>query len=413
MSRPTSRLRRASRASLIIARRATVLGLCTWLITLTLWTGAGAALRSPATEWALKQIGNITDIAFLPTRAATILLGVVSQDPIANSGALRSVLLYHIVGWSVALTAMQLSAKALAHAWNPRTEPISPARRRFLRAAAVGGGAVAGSGGIVGCYATLIEPSMLRVTRHHVPIRDLPPELDGLRIAQISDTHFGRRVTAAHIAGAVRAAIDLKPDVFVLTGDYVSGEPALHTAATDLFLPIRDTGKPVFSVRGNHDWFHDGEDMGRHLHERSLGLIDNDRAFLDRHRRQTTRPSEAALVIAGVGDLTMHTVDFRAALAGIPDSLPRILLSHQPDVAEIDARHRIDLMLAGHTHGGQVRLPGLGSPIVPSRYGDRYAYGLIPGPRYPVVITSGVGLSILPIRLGMPPEIVEVTLVIA
>jgi predicted MPP superfamily phosphohydrolase len=94
---------------------------------------------------------------------------------------------------------------------------------------------------------------------------------------------------------------------------------------------------------------------------------------------------------------------------------PRLVIAHEPDTAEIGPLRdadapRIDLMLSGHTHGGQVRLPLVGAPIVPSRYGQKYAGGLVEGPRFPVLVSRGIGMSILPIRFAVAPEIVEVTL---
>jgi predicted MPP superfamily phosphohydrolase len=90
--------------------------------------------------------------------------------------------------------------------------------------------------------------------------------------------------------------------------------------------------------------------------------------------------------------------------------MPRLLLSHNPDAAEdprfLRARHRVDLMLSGHTHGGQVRLPVVGAPVIPSKYGQKYAAGLVQGPRCPVYVSRGLGLSGLPVRFGVPPEIV-------
>ena len=100
------------------------------------------------------------------------------------------------------------------------------------------------------------------------------------------------------------------------------------------------------------------------------------------------------------------------ALRDAPDTIARVLLSHNPDFAEDPAlaRHRIDLMISGHTHGGQVRLPFLGSPLIPSRFGQKYAYGHIRGPHCPVLVSAGVGMSLIPVRFGIDPEIVEITL---
>ncbi|MEM7755386.1 MAG: metallophosphoesterase [Planctomycetota bacterium] len=384
----------------------------TWLTVLVLWRDGGAAGLSPIADGALKSVGNTSEVAFLPARALAIIALSFTPEPFASSGGLRERFLYHLIAWGIVLGSVGVALLAARGVVRAQRSGCSPERRRFLRVGLGSSGALAAASGALGAYATLVEPSMVRTTRYRVPIAGLPRSLDGLRIVQISDTHLGRRVTEAHIARAVRIAIDLKPDIFALTGDYVSGGPELHKAATALLRPLAQTGRPVVSVLGNHDWFHDGRDMTRRLRAHGLNPIDNARVFLTADRRLTIHPARGSLALAGVGDLKWDRVDFNAALVGVPASMPRVLLSHQPDVAEFDpAGHRVDLMLSGHTHGGQVRVPGLGSPIVPSRYGDRYAYGLVRGPWCPVVINAGVGTSILPIRFGMPPEVTEITLV--
>ena len=210
------------------------------------------------------------------------------------------------------------------HSANP-----SKSRRRFL-AGFAGGAAIAASGSLV--YATTVEPVWLRVARYRVTVPRLPAALDGVRIAQLSDTHLGPFVPLARIASAVALCNRLRPDLVLLS-------------------------------------------------------------------------------IGGVGDLWEDAVDFERALGGCPTGTPRLLLSHNPDVAEqLPAGADVDLMLSGHTHGGQVRLPLFGSPFVPSRFGDKYAGGLVRGPRCRVLVSRGVGATVLPMRFGVRPEIVLLTL---
>src|SRR5262249_27308037 len=115
------------------------------------------------------------------------------------------------------------------------------------------------------------------------------------------------------------------------------------------------------------------------------------------------------LAISAVGDLWEDRQDYRRALDGLPASMPRLLLSHNPDVAEeaafIASGLRVDLMLSGHTHGGQIRLPGVGAPISSSRFGQKYCEGLVEGPACRVFVCRGIGVSAFPLRLGVPPEI--------
>jgi predicted MPP superfamily phosphohydrolase len=137
-------------------------------------------------------------------------------------------------------------------------------------------------------------------------------------------------------------------------------------------------------------------------------MLDNARCFLGSNRTLQALASRG-LCFAGVGDLYQDRQDYQAALGGLPAAMPRLLLSHNPDVAEekrfIASGLRVDLMLCGHTHGGQVRIPLVGTPVVPSRYGQKYAAGLVRGPVCSVFICRGVGLSVLPVRMGVRPEV--------
>src|SRR5262249_59370045 len=128
-------------------------------------------------------------------------------------------------------------------------------------------------------------------------------------------------------------------------------------------------------VLGSRDWWEDAERMRRALADAGIPLIDNDRRVLTPERRLVTA-AETGLAISAVGDLWEDRQDYRRALDGLPASMPRLLLSHNPDVAEeaafIASGLRVDLMLSGHTHGGQIRLPGVGAPISSSRFGQKY-----------------------------------------
>lgn len=294
-----------------------------------------------------------------------------------------------------------------------------PSRRRFL----VDGAAVAVAAPSAAMLATgtLATPWDLRLVKYRVAIRDLPRELDGLRIAQIADTHLGRFVPEEFIAKAVGMAIDLKPDVVALTGDYVYGGVAYIDRSAELFrvLGERLPGVPVVGVLGNHDWYADGRRMRAALEGVGVRMLDNAQTYLDATTRRLVDGVDAperALCLAGVGDMWTDRVDLSRALAGVPSDMPCVLLAHNPDTAELSEVKasrgpRVDLMLSGHTHGGQVRLPLMKPWFVPSRYGAKYEGGVVQGPRFRVVVSRGVGLSLAPMRLGVPPEVLEITLV--
>jgi predicted MPP superfamily phosphohydrolase len=142
-----------------------------------------------------------------------------------------------------------------------------------------------------------------------------------------------------------------------------------------------------------------------------IPLIDNDRLFLGPSGLSGEPPAADAICIGGVGDLWEAEIDAGRAFAGVPPSMPRLLLSHNPDAAEVlPPDLRVDLMLSGHTHGGQVAFPVIGAPLAPTAYGKKYLGGLCRGPTCPVVVSRGVGITVLPVRLSVPPELVLITL---
>jgi predicted MPP superfamily phosphohydrolase len=164
----------------------------------------------------------------------------------------------------------------------------------------------------------------------------------------------------------------------------------------------------VVAVLGNHDWWEDEARTRRAFDAAGIPLLDNGRRILTPGRRLVREAAEG-LAVCGVGDLWEDLQDYEHALGGLPAGMTRLLLAHNPDVAEepglVRGGRRVDLLLSGHTHGGQVRLPGLGTPLVPSRYGQKYAQGLIQGPVCPVFVSRGIGVSMLPLRCGVSPEI--------
>jgi predicted MPP superfamily phosphohydrolase len=141
-------------------------------------------------------------------------------------------------------------------------------------------------------------------------------------------------------------------------------------------------------------------------------LIDNHRLFLTPAGLRNKPYPGRSICLAGVGDVWEDEVSFKKAIGGISRQIPRIVLSHNPDAAEMmESGCRVDLMLSGHTHGGQVKLPLIGMPFKVTRYGHKYIGGLCHGPMCPVIVSRGVGMSGLPIRLGVPPELGLITLV--
>jgi hypothetical protein len=251
-----------------------------------------------------------------------------------------------------------------------------------------------------------------RVTRRVLALRGLPREMDGIRVAHLSDIHHGCWMPLEQVERVVAQANALRPDLVLLTGDYVHQSPAYIDPVARALGALRARMGAV-AVLGNHDWWEGAPRMRQALAAAGIPLVDNGRLVLTPEGRLEPR-AERGLCIAGIGDLWEDETDFAAALDGVPDAMPRLLMSHNPDAAEEDALSRggwrVDLMLSGHTHGGQVWVPGLGHPVVPSRYGQKYAGGLVQGPACPVLVSAGIGMAVLPVRFATPPEIIELTL---
>ncbi|HYU78282.1 MAG TPA: metallophosphoesterase [Vicinamibacterales bacterium] len=223
-----------------------------------------------------------------------------------------------------------------------------------------------------------------------------------MRVAAVSDLHVGSPHTDLRKLDQVVEAINAgRPEVVVLLGDYVvqgvvGGRFVSPEQIAERLKKLR-APLGVYAVLGNHDWWLDAPRVERAL--RSAGIVVVDDTALPLRRENET------FWIVGVSDYWEGPHDVRQALSGVVGDAPALLITHNPDIfPEIPAR--VCLTIAGHTHGGQVALPVIGRPIVPSRYGERYAVGQITEHGSQLFVTSGVGTSILPIRFRVPPEVV-------
>lgn len=255
------------------------------------------------------------------------------------------------------------------------------------------------------------------IRRFDLPIDGLPRGLRGLRILQIADLHLGPCVGPDFVAGVVQRALELRPDLFALTGDYVEHARSPVGELPALLAPLAgDPSAPplgAVAVLGNHDWYAGHTRVAGALRRAGLRVLNNERLFLSSDREFIANAAPASLCVAGLGDLNHQDCRVGDALAGVDERTPRLVLSHHPDSAELDAWRalRADGMLSGHTHGGQVSLPWIGPPISHSRFGRKYLGGVAQGPHFPVVVSRGLGMAMLPVRFGVPPEFVEITLV--
>ena len=260
----------------------------------------------------------------------------------------------------------------------------------------------------LGLDAVCVEPARLVVRQVEVRLPGWPPALAGLKVAVLSDLHAGGPHLGADKRREIVARTNAsRPDLVVLLGDYVVGrEFGARFVPPEVFareLGLLRAPLGVVAVLGNHDWWFDGPRVGRALEGAGLRVLENDALPLSLPGAGTR------FWVAGLGDVWTRPADVTATLRSVPLGEPVLLLTHNPDVfPEVPAR--VALTLAGHTHGGQVKLPMLGTLVVPSRYGSRYASGLVVEQGKRLFVTPGLGTSIFPVRFGVPPEVSLLTL---
>lgn len=256
-------------------------------------------------------------------------------------------------------------------------------------------------------YITQIEPSWVEIKEVHLPLRRLAPAFAGLRLVQLSDIHMGSWMNLDRLNHAVGLALALRPDAYLLTGDYLPGKgwsAERETQLADLSAGMGPLSAvaPTFSVLGNHDHRTSARAIQQTLAE--IGVTD---------LTNTVYPLEkdgAKLYLAGVDDINVGSPDFDQVLRLLPADGPAILLAHEPDFADISAATgRFALQLSGHTHGGQVVLPWIGAPLLP-RNGRKYPSGLYKVGEMYQYTNRGIGTGREYVRFNCRPEITQFVL---
>jgi len=266
-------------------------------------------------------------------------------------------------------------------------------RRRFLRWTLTGIGA-AGLGCLGGpAYAALIEPRWLTLERVVIGLPGLPARLDGLRIGLLSDLHRGPHVSQEQVGQAVETIQSESPDLILLAGDYVTGSASFAPSCA-AELGRLDGPYGVYACLGNHDHWTDPERVAGALEKEGIQVL----------RNRAVEPV-TGLWVAGVDDVWEQQADLAATLTEVPPGAPVILLAHEPDFAdEVATDGRVALQLSGHTHGGQVRLPIIGPPVLPY-LGRKYPAGLYRIGPMQLYVSRGVGLIAPPVRFLCRPEV--------
>lgn len=264
----------------------------------------------------------------------------------------------------------------------------------------------------LGTDSIVFEANDPQLVRLEISLSRLPAALDGFTIAQLSDLHYNEHFSATPIRKAVSIVNALQPDLIALTGDFVTipafsdyfhnaKKAAADAAPCALAIASLRARYGIFAILGNHDHDSDPDRVIEALAAQGIQFL-----------RNTSTPVEARgsrLWLTGLDDVLTGKPDLDVSLKGIPRSEPVVLLVHEPDYADQAAAYPVDLQLSGHSHGGQVRLPLIGAPILPDM-AKKYPWGL--RRIGPLTLYTNVGLGTIRIaaRLNCPPEVTLITL---
>jgi predicted MPP superfamily phosphohydrolase len=250
-----------------------------------------------------------------------------------------------------------------------------------------------------------VEPRRLVVRHEELTLPRWPAALDGLRVGVMTDLHSG--MPHAGLDAIERAAATLaaeRPDVVCLLGDFIDRQalfarPVNAEALATRLAPLAAAPRGLYAVLGNHDWYAGARRIADALEGAGAMVLEDSAA----------PAGDGGLWVAGTGDFRVRGARVERALMPVPEAAPVLLLSHDPD-AFPSVPARVSLTLAGHTHGGQVGVPLVRRPFVPSHYGERYVAGHVEEDGRHLYVSSGVGTSGLPVRFLRPPEVVILTL---
>ena len=360
--------------------------------------GAAAAIYAAAFWWSYPLFGRNPSPVELTLRDAVVTAPFLWW-------LVSSLVAFLVVGLFAIPQGMVSAARWMAARRRPDSSADaipSPERRRFLgRTAAV----VTAAPFVGGAYGLLYGRLNLETTAQPIRIGRLPGAFEGFRICQLSDIHIGPFMPASEIRKYVAIANALKPDLTVLTGDFVTFDPSTEQPVVEALSGLR-APFGVFGSLGNHDSW--------------AGVEDSITALFRQVGVRILRGTNVEIAV-GADSLNLIGVDFQShrrfgpsapvvrLLRNIESVIARdrvnILLSHNPDTFDRAASLGIDLSLAGHTHGGQAALEFISPEIAPSRLVTPYVAGLFHKPGSQLYVNRGIGTIGIPIRIGAPPEI--------
>ncbi|MBX3219841.1 MAG: metallophosphoesterase [Labilithrix sp.] len=256
--------------------------------------------------------------------------------------------------------------------------------------------------GLVVCFYGVTFRRWFFITRRvEIPIRGLDARLDGYRIAHLSDLHVGALTPPWWGKRWIERANAERPDAIAVTGDLVTSGVAFHEAIAELVGGLR-ARDGVFCAMGNHDYFGEGEPLISFIRERGPKVLRNEGVVIER--------DGARLYFAAIDDTWTRRADLDLALAEAPAGVATVMLSHDPDKFPQIAKRGVELVLSGHTHGGQIAVPFLGRWINASKLAHRFHIGVYKDGDSTLYVHPGLGTTGPPIRLGVAPAVVVLTL---
>lgn len=340
------------------------------------------AILAPNVYWVLRRTP--------PTEPSPLVLyGLIYPYAIWSLGAIPS---------AATLLAIDLGRRIARLAG--RLRPFQPSgtvdlsRRRFLRAglATLGAGPVLLSG-----YGVAYGSRGQRVEEIALTLGPRPRLRRPLSLVQISDIHAGPFMSPEQMAGYAEAVARLQPDLFVMTGDFIATSPRQLPACVEAMARVQPP-YGSFAILGNHEhWFGDAAEIIAELEAAGIRVLHNAHALI--------ATDAGPLNLIGIDDLRAGDPNLPAALRGLDPALPSILLSHRPEIFPLAARAGIDLVLAGHYHGGQIKVNFLGLEVSPAHFLSPYPEGLYTLGPSTLYVNRGIGTTGTPIRLNVPPEI--------
>lgn len=282
-----------------------------------------------------------------------------------------------------------------------RLPPARINRRKFLRLVGTAGAVT------LGVDSLLIEPVRPQLVRREILLRRWPAQMDGFTIALLSDFHYDPVFSIHPIKSAVEIANGLRPDLMVLTGDFVTvplvGNDVNAASAAEpcaQLLTMLQAPHGVWAIMGNHDAFSDPRRVTGALLAHGIPVLSNLSIPIERNGGR--------FWLAGVEDVSKNMADLPTALQRVPQNEAVVLLAHEPDYADYVSQYPVDLQLSGHSHGGQVRLP-LIPPLYLPDLAKKYYLGLYRIGDLTLYTNAGLGTIRIPMRLNCPPEVTLIT----